>query len=288
MDARTRVIEEGGYVEGRGRYTGVGVTLYGRGEAVAVSRSAGSGYRGGVTYLGKDVSGSVRSATGEDGTLEDLYEYDAFGKPYKGDLTQGMNLGYTGKPWDAVTGLYNYGYRDYTPEAARFTTVDPVRDGANWFAYVNNDPVNWVDDQGLSATDKAYKVGETIGDSISDGIRSIVGAITTGVNVGGFNISPDGKNVAITPGGGITVTGNGSGVTVTYTSGNGNTYGASFTGKGITIGGRIPYNVVCPVDPQNDDWHPENNTPDKKGWQSMNIPDPSAAYNPGLISGKEG
>jgi RHS repeat-associated protein len=27
-------------------------------------------------------------------------------------------------------GLYNYGYRDYAPEAARFTTVDPVRDGA--------------------------------------------------------------------------------------------------------------------------------------------------------------
>jgi hypothetical protein len=29
-----------------------------------------------------------------------------------------------------------------------------VRDGANWFAYVNNDPVNWVDPWGLSASDK--------------------------------------------------------------------------------------------------------------------------------------
>jgi uncharacterized protein RhaS with RHS repeats len=48
-----------------------------------------------------------------------------------------------------VTGLYNYGYRDYQPEAARFTTVDPVRDGANWFAYVNNNPVNYVDPLGL-------------------------------------------------------------------------------------------------------------------------------------------
>jgi RHS repeat-associated protein len=38
--------------------------------------------------------------------------------------------------------MYNYGYRDYAPELARFTTVDPMRDGANWFAYVNNDPVN--------------------------------------------------------------------------------------------------------------------------------------------------
>jgi len=32
------------------------------------------------------------------------------------------------------TGLYNYGYRDYSPHTVRFTTVDPIRDGANWFA----------------------------------------------------------------------------------------------------------------------------------------------------------
>jgi RHS repeat-associated protein len=56
-----------------------------------------------------------------------------------------MNLGYTGKPYDTATWLYNYGYRDYSPRAARFTTADPVRDGSNWFAYVNNDPINWID-----------------------------------------------------------------------------------------------------------------------------------------------
>jgi RHS repeat-associated protein len=60
-----------------------------------------------------------------------------------------MNLGYTGKPYDVVTGLYDYGYRDYSPALARFTTVDPIRDGANWCVYVNNDPVNWIDPWGL-------------------------------------------------------------------------------------------------------------------------------------------
>jgi hypothetical protein len=49
--------------------------------------------------------------------------------------------------------MYDYGYRDYAPAVARFTTEDPVRDGANWFAYVNNDPVNWVDPWGLIASD---------------------------------------------------------------------------------------------------------------------------------------
>jgi hypothetical protein len=44
--------------------------------------------------------------------------------------------------------IYDYGYRDYSPTLARFTTVDPIRDGTNWFAYVNNDPVNWIDPDG--------------------------------------------------------------------------------------------------------------------------------------------
>ncbi|MDR1251763.1 MAG: hypothetical protein LBK62_06305 [Treponema sp.] len=41
----------------------------------------------------------------------------------------GMNPGYTGKPYNTATGLYNYGYRDYQSEAARFAMVDPIRDG---------------------------------------------------------------------------------------------------------------------------------------------------------------
>jgi RHS repeat-associated protein len=163
-DVRTRVIYEDGYSTGTGRYTGISVSLYGRGEAVAVSRSAGADGRGGTAYLGKDVLGSVRSTTNGDGRLEGRYEYDAFGKPYKGDLASGMNLGYTGKPYDATTGLYNYGYRDYQPEAARFTTEDPIRDGSNWFAYVNNDPVNWIDLWGLENV-YYYTVKEGIVDS---------------------------------------------------------------------------------------------------------------------------
>jgi RHS repeat-associated protein len=107
--------------------------------------------------LGKDIIGSVKTTTNEYGTLEERYEYDAFGKPYQGDLTTGMNLRYTGKPYDTATGLYNYGYRDYKPEAARFTTIDPIRDGANWFVYVNNDPVNWVDLWGLRPLTEAEK-----------------------------------------------------------------------------------------------------------------------------------
>jgi RHS repeat-associated protein len=120
---------------------------------------------GGAAYLGKDVLGSVRGVSNEWGQLEERYEYDAFGKPYKGDLDSGMNLGYTGKPYDTATGMYNYGYRDYKPEVAQFTTVDPIRDGRNWFVYVNNDPVNYVDLWGLECegSDKKNAQKNTIG-----------------------------------------------------------------------------------------------------------------------------
>ena len=47
----------------------------------------------------------------------------------------------------------DYGFRDYSPVHARFITEDPIRDGENWFAYVGNNPVNWVDPWGLSASE---------------------------------------------------------------------------------------------------------------------------------------
>ena len=46
--------------------------------------------------------------------------------------------------------MSDYGFRDYSPTHARFITEDPIRDGENWFAYVGNNPVNWVDPWGLS------------------------------------------------------------------------------------------------------------------------------------------
>lgn len=143
------------------RYTGMQLPLIANGSAVAMNRSgstlAGSLTRGGVSYLGDDALRSTKSSTNESGNLENLFEYDAFGLPVSGDFSTGLNAGYTGKPYDIATGLYDYGCRDYSPQLARFTTVDPVKDGNNWYAYVNNDPVDFVDPWGLSVSDSAIK-----------------------------------------------------------------------------------------------------------------------------------
>ncbi|MBP3607114.1 MAG: RHS repeat-associated core domain-containing protein [Treponema sp.] len=83
--------------------------------------------------------------------------YDIFGSPYQKTgsflATDSLDFGYLGKPYNSDTELYDYGFRDYSPEIARFTTVDPIRDGRNWFCYVVNDPVNYVDLWGLCGSD---------------------------------------------------------------------------------------------------------------------------------------
>ena len=122
--------------------------LYSYGEPVAMTNDSGT------SYFGTDILGSVRSVTDKYGIVQSDYSYDAFGSPYLGNLENDIGFGYCGKVYDVGTGLYDYGFRDYSPVSARFTTIDPIRDGSNWFSYVVNDPVNYVDPLGLSTSDR--------------------------------------------------------------------------------------------------------------------------------------
>ena len=63
--------------------------------------------------------------------------------------------------------MYDYGFRDYSPVSARFTTIDPIRDGSNWFSYVVNDPVNYVDLFGLTASDSKISVESNVSNDSS-------------------------------------------------------------------------------------------------------------------------
>ena len=106
--------------------------------------------------LGKHVSeGQEHHIYGIAGTIlagstsgEDIrhVHYDAFGQVLSRNAAiDTPNHLYNGKPRDPMTGLVNYGFRDYAPRQGRFTTVDPIRDGTNWYGYVTNDPLNLIE-----------------------------------------------------------------------------------------------------------------------------------------------
>ena len=48
------------------------------------------------------------------------------------------------------SGMQQLGARFYWPELGRFIQQDPIGDGMNWYAYAGNNPVVWVDPEGLT------------------------------------------------------------------------------------------------------------------------------------------
>ena len=55
---------------------------------------------------------------------------------------------YTGKFFDESSGLYYFNARWYDCELGRFTTQDPARDGVNWWAYCESNPLIYTDPDG--------------------------------------------------------------------------------------------------------------------------------------------
>jgi len=53
------------------------------------------------------------------------------------------------KTYDRILDLHFAQYRFYSAGDKRFTAEEPVKDGANWYAYCNNNPVGFVDPLGL-------------------------------------------------------------------------------------------------------------------------------------------
>ena len=114
--------------------------------------------KGTTLYRHQDQLGSTILTSGKSGEDRRTVDYDAFGQVLSRNaaIDTPHHL-YNGKPRDPMTGLVNYGFRDYDPRQGRFTTVDPIRDGQNWYGYVVNDPLNLIDRYGLETEDAASK-----------------------------------------------------------------------------------------------------------------------------------
>ncbi len=124
-------------------------------------------------YYHFDALGSTRLLTDDDGNVTDRYAYDAYGALIAHDVVTSDSidqpyqyvgqLGYYTHWQEPEFGLLQLGVRYYDPEAARFTTRDPAKEGISAATYVSGNPMSATDATGLAVdwkwTEKARKCG---------------------------------------------------------------------------------------------------------------------------------
>jgi RHS repeat-associated protein len=142
------------------------------GSVTAVYNSGGLAY-----YRHGDHLGSSRFASTPSRTLYSDIAYSPFGEPY---ATSGsIDRSFTGQNQDATLGLYDFLYREYDPNQARWTSPDPAGIAAvelsdpqsfNRYTYVRNRPLRYVDRLGLTcyARDGDGNITDNIPDSDID------------------------------------------------------------------------------------------------------------------------
>ena len=92
-----------------------------------------------------DSCGSLRSSLSEE-SLSSYYDYDVFGLP----LGNYAPFGFCGKKYSPETETYDFGFRNYKAVSGRFTSLDPVCYGSNWYSYCDSNPVDFYDEYGLA------------------------------------------------------------------------------------------------------------------------------------------
>lgn len=111
-------------------------------------------------YVTTDAMGSVMAVLDETGNVLERRSYDAFGEAtymlpdgtVVPDSPTGVDIGFQGQLMDQLTGMYQMGYRWYSPILGRWVSRDPIglKGGVNPLAYVLNVPVTGQDPFGLS------------------------------------------------------------------------------------------------------------------------------------------
>jgi len=94
---------------------------------------AAGGYAG-TYYYHFDALGSVVALSDAGGDTVQVYEYDVYGQAAASDPNHPNRFMFTGREFDAETGLYYYRARYYNAAIGRFLQTDPIGygDGMNW------------------------------------------------------------------------------------------------------------------------------------------------------------
>lgn len=118
-----------------------------------------------ITYFHNDIAGTPLLATDAAGAVVWKENYQPYGQRLNNPAAAADNrLGFTGKPFDASTGLSYLGARYYAPGLGRFMGIDPAEvnpedvHSFNRYAYANNNPYRHVDPDGRTPVDAAFLV----------------------------------------------------------------------------------------------------------------------------------
>jgi RHS repeat-associated protein len=129
------------------------------------------GVGAGNYFYHKNHQGSITEITNNNQQIAKSYMYDAYGKTVS---ESGPSLvdepAYTARERHDRTGLYYYRNRFYSPQIGRFITQDPIGllGGTNLYAYVGNDPINFIDPLGLNLLEFGANFGAGMGDALTD------------------------------------------------------------------------------------------------------------------------
>lgn len=101
-----------------------------------------------------DRLGSTERLTNSSQSTTDTRQYDAFGMLVSSTGSTASPFGFAGEHGyqeDLDSELKLLGHRYYDPSTGRFLTRDPDQDGRNWYTYVKNNPLTFVDPDGQAA-----------------------------------------------------------------------------------------------------------------------------------------
>jgi len=117
-----------------------------------VAETRFSGGTATTTYLHSNWRGDVVMATDTSGNVVGEYSYTTFGEQLSATGTYTPRFTFSSKERDA-SGLVYHGFRYYSPVLCRWISEDPIGEdgGINLYQFCGNNPVNYIDSDGLRA-----------------------------------------------------------------------------------------------------------------------------------------